>query len=91
MPQLDEGGCDELPQALHVGIDAQRVGLLPEQVFQELQVLGVTEERGELAQPRADGEGARRRQAGQQLGLVGGVLHLPSPGVECRRRGRLTQ
>ena len=86
MPQLDQRRSDELPQPLHVGIDAQGIGLLPEQILEQFEILGVAEQRREFAQARAYGQRTRGGQAGEELGLVGGVLHLASPGVvgACR-------
>lgn len=43
MPQLDDGRGNQLAQALDVGIDAQGVGLLPQQDLQQFQVLGMTQ------------------------------------------------
>ena len=44
MAELNERGCDEMPQTLHVSVDTQRIRLLAQQRLQEFQILCVTQE-----------------------------------------------
>ena len=44
MVELNERGCDQMPQTLHVSVDTQRIRLLAQQRLQEFQILCVTQE-----------------------------------------------